>query len=199
MQVFSYKPRPGAEAEIYEAIGDITLSMRTVDYLDLPELTITTVPVELNPTERAMYELMVRDMVIELDGAVVDEVRQLHAQAVSRQIFAVVVSGVLLLALVMTLIADQRIVRRLAVLIGGGRMVGVRLVRPLLFSYAVTVASAVVLGRLAAMDRVPFTQLDTAVDHDYGCLWTLGLAGLLAIIPALILAARSTSANTRTR
>ena len=72
MQVFSYKPRPGAEAEIYEAIGDITLSMKTTDYLDLPELTITTVPVELNPKERNVYERMVRDMVVDLDGVVVD-------------------------------------------------------------------------------------------------------------------------------
>lgn len=72
MQVFSYKPRPGAEAGIYEAIGDITLSMKTTDYLDLPELTITTVPVELNPKERNVYERMVRDMVVDLDGVVVD-------------------------------------------------------------------------------------------------------------------------------
>mgnify|MGYP006997571576 FL=1 len=34
MQVFSYKPREGAEEEIYAAIADITLSMRTTDYLD---------------------------------------------------------------------------------------------------------------------------------------------------------------------
>lgn len=72
MQVFSYKPRPGAEAEIYEAIGDITLSMCTTDYLDLPELTITTHEVELSSSERKVYDQLVRDMVIDLDGAVVD-------------------------------------------------------------------------------------------------------------------------------
>lgn len=72
MQIFSYKPRPGAEAEIYEAISDITLSMRTTDYLDLPELTITTHEVELSSSERKVYNQLVRDMVIDLDGAVVD-------------------------------------------------------------------------------------------------------------------------------
>lgn len=72
MQVFSYKPRPGAEAEIYEAIGDITLSMRTTDYLDLPDLTVTTHSVELSGAERKVYDQLVRDMVIDLDGAVVD-------------------------------------------------------------------------------------------------------------------------------
>lgn len=35
-QIFTYKPAPGAEDEIYEAISDITLSMRTTDYLTLP-------------------------------------------------------------------------------------------------------------------------------------------------------------------
>lgn len=72
MQIFSYKPCPGAEAEIYEAISDITLSMRTTDYLDLPELTITTHEVELSFSERKVYDQLVRDMVIDLDGAVVD-------------------------------------------------------------------------------------------------------------------------------
>ena len=35
--VFSYKPLPGAEEQIYEKIGDITISMRSRDYLQLPE------------------------------------------------------------------------------------------------------------------------------------------------------------------
>lgn len=35
MQVFTYKPRVGAEDEIYAAIGDMTLSMRTTDHLRL--------------------------------------------------------------------------------------------------------------------------------------------------------------------
>lgn len=74
MQVFSYKPREGAEEEIYAAIADITLSMRTTDYLDLPELTVTTQEVDLAPAERRVYDQMVRDMVLDLDGQVVDAV-----------------------------------------------------------------------------------------------------------------------------
>ena len=66
MQVFSYKPREGAEEEIYAAIADITLSMRTTDYLDLPELTVTTQEVDLAPAERRVYDQMVRDMVLDL-------------------------------------------------------------------------------------------------------------------------------------
>lgn len=71
IQVFTYKPRPGAEDEIYEAISDITLSMRTTDYLRLPELTVTT-KVKLSNKERAVYERLKQDLVVELDGQVVD-------------------------------------------------------------------------------------------------------------------------------
>ena len=42
MQVFSYKPRPGAEAEIYRRIGDITISMKSADYLKMPECVMNT-------------------------------------------------------------------------------------------------------------------------------------------------------------
>lgn len=72
MQVFSYKPRPGSEEEIYKTIGDITLSMKTTDYLQLPQLTVTSYPVVLGDRERKVYEQMVREMVIDLDGQMVD-------------------------------------------------------------------------------------------------------------------------------
>lgn len=72
MQVFTYKPRAGAEDEIYEAISDMTLSMRTTDHLTLPELTLTTTRVKLADKERAVYEQFKQDLVIELDGQVID-------------------------------------------------------------------------------------------------------------------------------
>lgn len=72
MQVFTYKPRAGAEDEIYEAISDMTLSMRTCDHLTLPDLTLTTTKVKLAKKERAVYERLEQDLVIELNGQVVD-------------------------------------------------------------------------------------------------------------------------------
>lgn len=71
-QVFTYKPRAGAEDEIYEAISDMTLSMRTTDHLILPELTLTTTRVKLADKERAVYEQLKQDLVIELNGQVID-------------------------------------------------------------------------------------------------------------------------------
>lgn len=72
MQVFTYKPRTGAEDEIYEAISNITLSMKTTDHLQLPELTVTTKQVKLASKERAVYERLKQDLVVELDGQTVD-------------------------------------------------------------------------------------------------------------------------------
>lgn len=71
-QIFTYKPREGAEAEIYEAIADMTLSMKTTDYLQLPELTLTTRTVELSAKERKAYEQLRDEMVLELEDGVVD-------------------------------------------------------------------------------------------------------------------------------
>ena len=72
MQVFTYKPKRGAEAEIYKAISDITLSMKTTDYLTLPPLTVTTQQVEMNAKERKIYDQLAADLVVELDGEVID-------------------------------------------------------------------------------------------------------------------------------
>ena len=65
MQVFTYKPKPGAEDEIYRAISDITLSMRTSDYLTLPPLTVTTTEVTMNGRERKVYDRLAAEMVVE--------------------------------------------------------------------------------------------------------------------------------------
>lgn len=72
MQVFTYKPRVGGEDEIYAAIGDMTLSMRTTDHLQLPKLTVTTMPVVLYPKERRVYEQLKSDLVLDLGEATID-------------------------------------------------------------------------------------------------------------------------------
>lgn len=71
-QIYTYKPRPGAEQEIYDAISDITVSMRTTDYLDLPAVTYTNHPVTLSAPERAAYDRLKKDMVIQLGDDTID-------------------------------------------------------------------------------------------------------------------------------
>ena len=69
--VFSYKPLPGAEDEIYKRIADITISMRSTDYLEMPELIESVYEVKLSEDERRRYETMKKDMVLALpDGEV---------------------------------------------------------------------------------------------------------------------------------
>ena len=72
LQVYSWKPLPGAEEEIYRCIGDITISMKSIDFLKMPECLINHVPVKMDETERECYEAMKRDLVISLDGKQID-------------------------------------------------------------------------------------------------------------------------------
>ena len=71
-QVFSWKLKPGAEDEIYEAISDITLSMRTTDYLQLPPLTSISKMVYLDARERQVYNQLKKDMLVHLEGETID-------------------------------------------------------------------------------------------------------------------------------
>ena len=48
-QVFSWKLRPGADESIYRKISDITVSMKSVDHLKMPECVINEVPVRMDP------------------------------------------------------------------------------------------------------------------------------------------------------
>ena len=70
--VFSYKPLPGAEEQIYERIGDITISMRSRDYLQLPECLYNEVPVELSDQELETYETLKKELVVSLGENEID-------------------------------------------------------------------------------------------------------------------------------
>ena len=72
MQVFSYKPKPGAEAEIYRRIGDITISMKSTDYLKMPECVMNAVPVHLSEAEQRIYRQLQKDLVVSLAGTEID-------------------------------------------------------------------------------------------------------------------------------
>lgn len=70
--IFSYKPLPGAEDAIYKRISDITISMKSGDYLKMPKLVINEVPVYLNPSEQEQYDKLREEMVIDLKGKEID-------------------------------------------------------------------------------------------------------------------------------
>jgi len=73
-QVFSWKPKPGAEDSIYERIGDITISMKATDHLHMPECLMNRVPVRMDDIERTIYDQMKDELVVSLKGTEIDAV-----------------------------------------------------------------------------------------------------------------------------
>ena len=63
-QIFTYKPRPGAEEEIYRRIGDMTISMRATDHLKMPERIENRVVVRMDDQERDIYDRMKADLIV---------------------------------------------------------------------------------------------------------------------------------------
>lgn len=70
--VFSYKPRAGAEDAIYRLISDITISMKSADYLKMPECLCNVVEVKLSDKERAVYDGLKQEMVVALGDEEID-------------------------------------------------------------------------------------------------------------------------------
>lgn len=73
-QVFTYKPRPGAEEEIYRRIGDMTISMRATDHLKMPERIENRVAVRMDDRERDIYDRMKVDLIVQIQGREIDAV-----------------------------------------------------------------------------------------------------------------------------
>jgi len=81
--IFSYKPLPGAELSIYQKISDITISMKSTDYLKMPELISSEHTVMLSEKEAKRYDELARDLVLELPGG---EVTAANAAALSNKL-----------------------------------------------------------------------------------------------------------------
>ena len=69
--VFSYKPLPGAEKQIYGKISDITISMKSTDHLQMPELINSRYTVYLSEKEDSRYADLKKDLVLQMpDGEI---------------------------------------------------------------------------------------------------------------------------------
>ena len=66
MIVYSYKPLPGAEEEIYKKIGDISISMKAEEHLKMPELLFNKYSVQMDEEEKKQYKNLKNTMVLEL-------------------------------------------------------------------------------------------------------------------------------------
>ncbi len=72
--IFSYKPLPGAEDRIYSQISDITISMKSADYLKMPECVLNEVPVYLSEKEWSIYSDFRDEMVANLGDEEIDAI-----------------------------------------------------------------------------------------------------------------------------
>lgn len=64
--IYSYKPMPYAEDAIYRKISDITISMKSTDHLQMPELITSQYEVQLSEKEEQRYEELKADFILEL-------------------------------------------------------------------------------------------------------------------------------------
>lgn len=78
--IFSYKPLPGAEEQIYGKISDITISMKAADFLPMPKRIESEYPVYLSEEEREKYDALKQEMVLQLPG---EEITAANAASLS--------------------------------------------------------------------------------------------------------------------
>lgn len=70
--IFSYAPKPGADEAIQRLIGDVCVSMKAEDYIELPDCIPITVPVILDNKAKAAYQKLEREMLLEVDESTID-------------------------------------------------------------------------------------------------------------------------------
>ena len=68
----TYEETEGAAAEIQQRISDICISMKSEDYLQLPELVYDVVPVKLDDKAQKAYNEMEREMLLQIDEEIID-------------------------------------------------------------------------------------------------------------------------------
>ena len=70
--VYSYAPREGAEQQIYDRISDITISMKALDYLEMPECVYVNHEVQMSDQEKKLYDQLKSDLIIPLEDGDID-------------------------------------------------------------------------------------------------------------------------------
>jgi SNF2 family DNA or RNA helicase len=71
-RVFSYAPKDSAEETIQSLIGDICVSMKAEDYLELPDITFNTIPVVLDSKAQKSYDKLEKEMLLQVDDSTID-------------------------------------------------------------------------------------------------------------------------------
>lgn len=72
--IFSYKPREGAEKQIYNKILDICVSMKACDYLKMPDRIDNIVEVCMSEKEQSLYKKLENEMLLPFADGDIDAV-----------------------------------------------------------------------------------------------------------------------------
>ena len=83
MVIYSYKPLPNAEQQIYDKISDITISMKAADHLKMPELISSEYTVQLSEKEREKYDRLKKDLILSTED---NEVTAANAASLSNKL-----------------------------------------------------------------------------------------------------------------
>ena len=81
--VFQYELREGAEQRIYDRISDICISMKALDYLDMPECIYTETVVRMSDQEKVLYKSLKTDLILPMDDG---DVEAANAAALSNKL-----------------------------------------------------------------------------------------------------------------
>ena len=66
--IFSYKLKEGSEEKIYSMISDITVSLKSLDMIKMPELINTTKLVTLSKETMSYYKELKKELVLDMKG-----------------------------------------------------------------------------------------------------------------------------------
>ena len=83
MVIYSYKPLPNAERQIYDKISDITISMKAADHLKMPKLISAEYTVRLFEKEKEKYDRLKKDLILSTED---NEVTAANAASLSNKL-----------------------------------------------------------------------------------------------------------------
>ena len=72
--IFSYKPQPHAEERIYRRLADMTISMKSTEYLKMPELILNDLEINLGEEDQIKYKKFKKEMVMTIQEKEIDAI-----------------------------------------------------------------------------------------------------------------------------
>ena len=168
--VYSYKPLPGAENRIYNAISDITISMKATDYLNMPELINSRCEVQMSDKEEDKYNSMKEQLVLSLPEG---EVTAANAASLSGKLLQMANGAIYTDDGEATLIHDKK-------LDALEDMIEASNGKPVLVAYWFKHDLKRIMARLTEQ-KIPFERLDTDISIEK---WNRGEIPVALIHPA---------------